>query len=93
MEDDDDDGESLDDLGPELAKMGRILAREITKLLSKALIPLQQEINELKASNQNRGNVEQWYHLKDENDKLNTKVHQLEIRNHKLQEKLNRIER
>ena len=33
-----DEGETLDDLGPELAKMGRILAREITKLLSKALM-------------------------------------------------------
>ena len=31
---------SLDDLGPELAKMGRILAKEITKSLSNALIPL-----------------------------------------------------
>ena len=92
MEDEEDEGESLDDLGPELAKMGRILAREITKSLSKALIPLQHEINELKASNQNTGNVEQWHQLKDENDKLNTKVHQLEIRNHKLQEKLHRIE-
>ena len=92
MEDEEDEGEFLDDLGPELAKMGRILTREITKSLSKALIPLQQEINELKASNQNTGNVEQWHHLKDENDKLNTKVHQLEIRNHKLQEKLNQIE-
>ena len=91
-EDDEDDGESLDDLGPELAKMGRILNREITKSLSKALMPLQHEINELKASNQNTGNIEQWHQLKDENDKLNTKVHQLEIRNHKLQEKLNRIE-
>ena len=88
MEDEEDEGESLDDLGPELAKLGRILAKEITKSLSKALIPLQHEINELKASNRNTGNVEQWHQLKDENDKLNTKVHQLEIRNHKLQEKL-----
>ena len=43
-----DEEETLDDLGPELTKMGRILAREITKSLSKALIPLQKEINELK---------------------------------------------
>ena len=92
MDEEEDEGESLDNLGPELAKMGRILAREITKSLSKALIPLQQEINELKASNQNTGNIEQWHQLKSENDKLNTKVYQLEIRNHKLQEKLNRIE-
>ena len=46
-----DEGETLDDLGPELAKMGRILAREITKWLSKALIPLQNEINDLKTTN------------------------------------------
>ena len=43
---DEDDGETLDDLGPELAKMGRILAREITKSLSKALVPLRNEIND-----------------------------------------------
>ena len=35
------DDETLDDLGPELAKMGRILAREVTKSVSNALIPLQ----------------------------------------------------
>ena len=51
MEDIEEEGETLDDLGPELAKMGRILAREITKLLSKALIPLQNEINDLKTTN------------------------------------------
>ena len=39
--------ESLDDLGPELAKMGRILAKEITKSLSNALIPLQNDIIQL----------------------------------------------
>ena len=39
--------ETLDDLGPELAKMGRILAREITKSLSNALIPLQNDIIQL----------------------------------------------
>ena len=39
--------ESLDDLGPELAKMGRILAQEITKSLSNALIPLQNDIIQL----------------------------------------------
>ena len=91
-EDCDDEGESLDDLGPELAKMGRILAREITKSLSKALIPLQNEINDLKTTNQNAGSIEQWQQLREENDKLNMKVHQLELRNHKLQQKLNRIE-
>ena len=44
-----DTDETLEDLGPELAKMGRILAREITKSLSAALVPLQNEINELKS--------------------------------------------
>ena len=87
-----DDGECLDDLEPELAKMGRILAREITKSLSKALIPLQNEINDLKTTNQSAGSIEQWQQLREENDKLNMKVHQLELRNHKLQQKLNRIE-
>ena len=43
-----DENEKLEDLGPDLAKMGRGLAREITRSLSKALIPLQQEPNELK---------------------------------------------
>ena len=41
--------ETLDDLGPELAKMGRILAKEITKSLSNALIPLQNDIIQLRA--------------------------------------------
>ena len=41
--------ESLDDLGPELAKLGRILAKEITKSLSNALIPLQNDIIQLHA--------------------------------------------
>ena len=51
IEDVEEQGETLDDLGPELAKMGRILARQITKSLSKALIPLQNEINDLKTTN------------------------------------------
>ena len=88
----DDEGESLDDLGPELAKMGRILAREITKSLSRALIPLQNEINDIKTTNQNTGSAEQWKQLHYANDKLSTKVQQLELRNQKLQQKLNRIE-
>ena len=50
-EDSENEGKTLDDLGPELAKMGRILAREITKSLSRALIPLQNEINDLKTTN------------------------------------------
>ena len=50
-DEDEDDSETLKDLGPELAKMGRILTREITKSLSKALIPLQNEINDLKTTN------------------------------------------
>ena len=45
--DGDETSETLDDLGPELAKMGRILAKEITKLLSNALIPLQNDIMQL----------------------------------------------
>ena len=44
-----DNDETLEDLGPELARMGRILAREITKSLSAALVPLQNELNELKS--------------------------------------------
>ena len=48
-EDEMDTHETLEDLGPELAKMGRILAREITKSLSAALVPLQNEINKLKS--------------------------------------------
>ena len=86
------EGETLDDLGPELAKMGRILAREITKLLSKALIPLQNEINDLKTTNSTLPGGNDWQRLKDENEKLHTKVHQLELNNSKLQMKLSRIE-
>ena len=48
METDVEINETLDDLGPELAKMGRILAREITKSLSNALIPLQNDIIQLR---------------------------------------------
>ena len=87
-----DEGETLDDLGPELAKMGRILAREITKSLSKALIPLQNEINDLKTTSNTPLGGNDWQHLKDENEKLHTKVHQLELNNSKLQMKLSRIE-
>ena len=54
------EGETLDDLGPELAKMGRILAREITKSLSKALIPLQNEINDLKTTNSTPPGGNEW---------------------------------
>ena len=85
---DDNDGETLDDLGPELAKMGRILAREITKSLLKALIPLQNEINDLKTSNINKCDGEDWQCLRDENEKLHSKVHQLELSNTKLQLRL-----
>ena len=59
-EDSENEGETLDDLGPELAKMGRILAREITKLLSRALIPLQNEINDLKTTNSTPPGVNDW---------------------------------
>ena len=91
-EDLENEGETLDDLGPELAKMGRILAREITKSLSKALIPLQNEINDLKTTNSTPPGGNDWQRLKDENEKLHTKVHQLELNNSKLQMKLSRIE-
>ena len=91
-EDVENEGETLDDLGPELAKMGRILAREITKLLSKALIPLQNEINDLKTTNSTPPGGNDWQRLKDENEKLHTKVHQLELNNSKLQMKLSHIE-
>ena len=86
-----DDDETLEDLGPELAKMGRILAREITRSLEKALIPLQNEINELKKPNYIPPATEMQEILK-ENDRLKTKVNQLELNNIKLTEKLNRIE-
>ena len=92
IEDSENEGETLDDLGPELAKMGRILAREITKSLSRALIPLQNEINNLKTTNSTPPGVNDWQQLKDENEKLHTKVHQLELNNSKLQMKLSRIE-
>ena len=59
-EDSENEGETLDDLGPELAKMGRILAREITKSLSRALIPLQNEINDLKTTYSTPPGVNDW---------------------------------
>ena len=59
-EDSENEGETLDDLRPELAKMGRILAREITKSLSRALIPLQNEINDLKTTNSTPPGVSDW---------------------------------
>ena len=64
----------------------------MTKSLSKALIPLQNEINDLKTSNSNRHDGEVWQCLKDENKKLHTRVHQLELSNTKLQLKLSCIE-
>ena len=87
-----DEDEKLDDLGPELVKMGRILAREITKSLSKALICLQNEINELKSSRNTVTPCDEMRDLKEENEKLKTKVDQLELNNSKLKEKLNTIE-
>ena len=87
-----DEDETLDDLGPELAKMGRILAREITKSLSKALIPLQREINELKESQNSNHHKMDVQEILEENDKLRTKVDQLETFNIKLKNKLNSIE-
>ena len=71
--------ESLDDLGPELAKMGRILAKEITKSLSKALIPLQNDIIQLRTDTarlaQSENKVEE---LKSENENLHARVCRLE---------------
>ena len=74
--------ESLDDLGPELAKMGRILAKEITKSLSNALIPLQNDIIQLRADTarlvQGENKVEE---LKSENENLHARVCKLEFNN------------
>ena len=92
-EDEMDNDETLEDLGPELAKMGRILAREITKSLSAALVPLQNEINELKLLKTDLFPADMdMTELKKENDKLKTKVDQLETKNLKLQERLSDIE-
>ena len=85
---DEDYSETLDNLGPKLAKMGRLLAREINKLLSKALVPLQNDINDLKTTSNCTENRESCQSLKEENQKLQTKVHQLEINNTKLKMKL-----
>ena len=92
LEMDGDEDETLDDLCPELAKMGRILAREITKSLSKALIPLQKEINELKESQNSTHHKNDMQDIIEENDRLKMKVDQLETFNMKLKNKLNRIE-
>ena len=89
---DGDEDETLDDLCAELAKMGRILAREITKSLSKALIPLQKEINELKESQNSNHHKNDMQDILEENNKLKMKVDQLETFNMKLKNKLNRIE-
>ena len=85
--------ETLEDLGPELTKMGRILAREITKSLSAALVPLRNEINELKSLKTDLFPADMdMTALKKENDKLKTKVDQLEMKNFKLKERLSDIE-
>ena len=85
--------ESLDDLGPELAKMGRILAKEITKLLSNALIPLQNDIIQLHADTarlaQSKNKVEE---LKSENENLHARVCKLEFNNQLLKRKLGKLE-
>ena len=92
-EDEMDTDETLEDLGPELAKMGRILAREITKSLSVALVPLQNEINELKSLKTDLiPATRDMTALKKENDRLKTKVDQLETKNLKLKERLSDIE-
>ena len=85
--------ETLDDLGPELAKMGRILAKEITKLLSNALIPLQNDIIQLCADTarlaQSENKVEE---LKSENENLHARVCKLELNNWLLKRKLGKLE-
>ena len=85
--------ESLDDLGPELAKMGRILAKEITKLLSNALIPLQNDIIQLHADTarlaQSENKVKE---LKSENKNLHARVCKLEFNNRLLKRKLGKLE-
>ena len=92
-EDEMENDETLEDLGPELAKMGRILAREITKSLSAALVPLQNEINQLKSLKTDLTPATSDMNLlKKENDRLKTKVDQLEMTNIKLKERLNSIE-
>ena len=84
---------SLDDLGSELAKMGRILAKEITKSLSNALIPLQNDIIQLRADTarlvQSENKVEE---LKSENENLHARVCKLELNNRLLKRKLGKLE-
>ena len=46
----------------------------------------------MKTTNSNSANGEDWQSLKEENDKLHTKVHQLEINNTKLKMKISHIE-
>ena len=87
-----DNDERLEDLGPELAKMGRILAREITKSLSATLIPLQNEINELKMMKTEPSTRQEMRDLLTESDLLKTKVTQLEVSNMKLKTRLSHIE-
>ena len=85
--------ETLDDLGPELAKMGRILAREITKSLSNALIPLQNGIIQLREDTahltQSENKVKE---LKLENESLHTRVCKLKLNNQLLKKKLGKLE-
>ena len=84
---------TLDDLGPELAKMDRILAKEITKSLSNALIPLQNDIIQLRADTarlaQSKNKVEE---LKSENENLHARVCKLELYNQLLKRKLGKLE-
>ena len=85
--------ETLDDLGPELSKMGRILAKVITKLLSNALIPLQNDIVQLRADTaclkQSENKVEE---LTLENENLHARVSKLELNNQLLKKKLGKLE-
>ena len=87
-----DENEKLEDLGLDLAKMRRILAREITRSLSKALIPLQQELNELKTFRSATPLPNKIHDIMEENDRLKTKVEQLELNNYKLKERLSHTE-
>ena len=85
--------ESLDDLGPELAKMGRILAKEITKSLSNALIPLQNDIIQLCADTARLAQIENKVEeLKSENENLHARMCKLEFNNRLLKRKLGKLE-
>ena len=84
---------TLDDLGPELAKMWRILANEITKSLSRALIPLQNDITQLRADTAHLTQSENMMEeLKLKNANLHARVSKLELNNLQLKKKIGNLE-